>query len=680
MNTWFGLIGYTLTAVGFFVLFLLLLTTRTQRLQRTLLIISTITSSLWAGASAGVIYYALPLHWLLITESIRNCSWLLLLFSTLADCQSIKTIIWVNQKPRWVIFALLCASLAELISIILPWLTLGRIMMLHLIQSAVGLWLVEQLYRRTEKHGRWTVKPLCLGLGLMFAYDFALYANGVLTNTLDPAFWFGRGWVMILTQPLILISSRRVTNWATRVYVSRDVVYHSTLLVVAGIYLLIMAATGYYIRYIGGDWGSMARNIFFALSGLLFASLFISDSLRRQLKVFITKHFYANKYEYRQEWMRFASVLENKQESPYKVALQAIIQPFDCEKGMLVALEADKIKHYAYYNLDEGYPDPESVLKTLVEASIRHQWIIDIEELINGSDETPFIVEPEQIKRITSFSFVVPITNDNGFQCACLISNPHSTQSLNWEDRDLMWAISTQLSVYLNLYQTNKIISENQQFDTFNRMSAFLAHDLKNVLAQLQLLAKNGKQHRDNPEFIDDAFETIDSAITRLTKVVEHLRRKNQQESITANETFSIDSVIQSVCNSRRANKPVPEYVSHCLEPIFITADKERFSNVLSHIIQNAQEATSAEGSVFVEATKDEKYCTIKITDNGIGMSAEFIEERLFKPFDTTKGNSGMGIGAYDAKRLIEQLQGYIDVQSEPGKGSCFTMRIPIPS
>ncbi len=674
---WLGFSGYTLTAVGFFSLFLLLLTTQTQRLQRTLLMLATIVSCLWASLSATVIYYALPQTWLLLLESVRNFFWFLLLFTSLTNTQTIKTVLWTNKNSRWIVLTLMFICIVELSNTSVHWLVHRHIITLHLLQSAIGLWLIEQLYRRTEKHDRWTIKPICLGLGLMFAYDFALYANGILTNTLDPGFWFGRGWAMILTLPLILISSRRVKSWATRVYVSRDVVYHSTLLIVAGTYLLIMAAAGYYIRYVGGGWGSMVQNVFFALGGLLFASLFVSESLRRQLKVFIAKHFYANKYDYREEWMRFASVLENKEESPYQVALNAMLQPFECEKGMLVALEADTVKSYAYFNMNEHYPDPKPVLKTLVESAIQHHWIIDLEELINGSNKTPFSIEPEQIKAITSFSFIVPVASESGLQCACLISNPHSTHSLNWEDRDLMSAISTQLSVYLNLHQSNKVLSENQQFDTFNRMSAFLAHDLKNVLAQLQLLAKNGKQHRDNPEFIDDAFETIDSAVLRLTKVVDHLRKKHQPES--SSETFSLDTVIQSVCNNRKVNLPVPDYISHYQEPIFITADKERFSSILSHIIQNAQEATNREGSVVVESDKEGHYYTIRVTDNGAGMSSDFIENRLFKPFDTTKGNSGMGIGAYDAKKLIEQLKGYIDVESEPGKGSCFTMRIPIP-
>lgn len=55
-------------------------------------------------------------------------------------------------------------------------------------------------------------------------------------------------------------------------------------------------------------------------------------------------------------------------------------------------------------------------------------------------------------------------------------------------------------------------------------------------------------------------------------------------------------------------------------------------------------------------------------------MDQDFIDTRLFKPFDTTKGNAGMGIGAYDAKTYIESIGGKISVQSEPGKGSCFTL------
>lgn len=479
---------------------------------------------------------------------------------------------------------------------------------------------------------------------------------------------------MIATVPLVLITARRVKQWSARIYVSREIVYHSTLLIAAGSYLLIMAAVGYYIRYVGDGWGAMVQNVFFALGGIIFASLFISESLRRQLKVFITKHFYANKYDYREEWMRFASVLEQDVESPYQVALNAIVTLFECNHGMLATFEDGKLKKQAMHNLTD-YPESNTLLQYLASEAIQHKWIVDIGELQRSEKHIPFSFDAKEVSMIQTFSHIVPITSKQGLNSACFISPPQSTQSLNWEDRDLMTAISTQLSVYLNLYKTNQILSENQQFDAFNRMSAFLAHDLKNVLAQLQLLSKNAKRHKDNPEFIEDAFETIESAVNRLKKVVDHLRKKDT--IINATETFSVHSVIQQACMDRSSVQPAPRYIPKQNNAFSITTDKERFYNILSHLIQNAQEATPPDGSVTISSSLEKGIYTICIEDTGAGMTDDFIESRLFKPFDTTKGNSGMGIGAYDAKKFVEQLNGYIDVQSEPGCGSSFTICLP---
>lgn len=679
LATLLGITGYAITVLGFVFMFLLLLATRKRSLQRTILLLLAAFTSVWALSAALQIEYQLALSQHLATETLRNSSWFLLLISLLADKQNIWQVITLNFTTKLLAGFLLLIVILEFTYPWFLWLSFRNTVLLYLAQSIIGLWLIEQLFRRTDRNSRWEIKPLCLGLGLSFAYDFALYANGILSNTLDTGFWYGRGWVALLTLPLILLTTRRIKNGSTRVYVSRDVVYHSTLLMVAGSYLLIMAISGYYIRYVGGTWGDMAQNVFFALSSLILVSLFLSDSLRRNLKVLITKHFYANKYEYRQEWMNFSSILKEETQSPYQVALNALTRPFQCEYAILATMEGNRLKPQCYSHPNAKVYELDDTLEALAASAINHSWIVDIGELKQGNTKTPFPYNSQAVSKVVTFSHIVPIISKNGISSAVFLSPPKSTHQLNWEDRDLMWAISSQLAFYLNLYHSNQALAENQQFDAFNRMSAFLAHDLKNILAQLQLLAKNGKQHRNNPEFIDDAFETIDSAVLRLTKVVDHLRKKNQPDNINVSETFSLDTVIQSVCNNRKVNLPAPDYISHNPEPIFITADKERFCNVLSHIIQNAQEATNEEGSVMVESNKEEQYYTIRITDNGIGMSADFIEDRLFKPFDTTKGNSGMGIGAYDAKKLIEQLKGYIDVQSEPGKGSCFTMRIPIP-
>ncbi|WP_413284621.1 XrtA/PEP-CTERM system histidine kinase PrsK [Vibrio sp. MA40-2] len=675
MDILFGVAGYTLTSLGFLFLFLLLLTTKQHSLQRRILLSSFSLGSLWALSSALQIQYQYSLIQHLASETVRNLSWFLLLASALTDKKRLSALLISDPIVRAISLFFSLILLFELAYPWLLWLDYRHILMLHLTQSVIGLWLIEQLYRRTERHHRWAIKPLCLGLGMTYAYDFSLYANALLTNNIDTGFWYGRGWVTLLTLPFILLTTRRVKHWSTRVYVSRDVVYQGTLLLVAGAYLLVMAMAGYYIRYAGGSWGSAAQNIFFALSGLLLASLFLSEVLRRKLKVFITKHFYANKYEYREEWMRFASVLEENIDSPYQIALNAMIRPFDCEYGMLATVQSGKLKKQACYNLNIDYKPNEQILRDLAKEAIGQRWIIDINELKQDNSKIPVKFDAQQLSELNCFSYIVPIISQTGIDSACFISKPTSTHSLNWEDRDLMWAISKQLSVYLNLYNTNQTLAENQQFDTFNRMSAFLAHDLKNVLAQLQLLSKNATRHRHNPEFIDDAFETIDSSVARLTKVVNHLKKKNID--VNFNETFNLNHLVEQVCTERSVSNPIPSFISHASSDISITSDKERFGSTIAHIIQNAQEATPNQGWVRVSTSISNNFYTICIEDNGQGMSDEFVEHRLFKPFDTTKGNSGMGIGAYDAKKMIEQLGGYVEVQTSPGKGAKFSLHIP---
>lgn len=98
------------------------------------------------------------------------------------------------------------------------------------------------------------------------------------------------------------------------------------------------------------------------------------------------------------------------------------------------------------------------------------------------------------------------------------------------------------------------------------------------------------------------------------------------------------------------------------------------------HLISNAQQACADDGEIEVMLVLDaeRQHQLVFIEDNGTGMDEEFLKHRLFKPFDTTKGNAGMGIGAYDAKTYMESIGGYLQVQSQPNIGTCFTLGFPI--
>jgi putative PEP-CTERM system histidine kinase len=204
-------------------------------------------------------------------------------------------------------------------------------------------------------------------------------------------------------------------------------------------------------------------------------------------------------------------------------------------------------------------------------------------------------------------------------------------------------------------------------------MSAFLVHDLKNIQAQLSLINSNAKRHRDNPEFIDDVFETIESANDRLDKVLNQLRNKQVAES--DKKKINISDVIHHVVTQR--SQQLPRITVETLIEITIVIDDETLTSVLNHLLQNAQEATAESGWVKINTEVIEDNLHIAIIDNGCGMSADFIKTRLFKPFDTTKGNAGMGIGVYEAKQFIESIGGMMKVTSFENKGTIFNLSIP---
>jgi putative PEP-CTERM system histidine kinase len=223
--------------------------------------------------------------------------------------------------------------------------------------------------------------------------------------------------------------------------------------------------------------------------------------------------------------------------------------------------------------------------------------------------------------------------------------------------------------------EASKELSENAQFMAFSRMSAFVVHDLKNVKAQIDMLLKNAKRHRHNPEFVDDAFETIEAMQSRLQNMLSQLTQK--QSGIEHKKTVVMARLLQQLITERCAeHEPLPQlqFIQDC--ELYI--DHERLCNILFHLIDNAQQATAADGSVTVELDVQNDSMILKIIDTGCGMSAEFIKERLFKPFDTTKGNAGMGIGAYDAQNFIQQNQGQLSVFSEVNIGSTFTIQLPL--
>jgi putative PEP-CTERM system histidine kinase len=226
-----------------------------------------------------------------------------------------------------------------------------------------------------------------------------------------------------------------------------------------------------------------------------------------------------------------------------------------------------------------------------------------------------------------------------------------------------------QVAAHLAQFDADARLVQARQFETYNRMTAFVMHDLKNIAAQLRLISQNAERHRRNPEFVDDAFQTISSSAGRMTKLVSQLGSGTDTGTM---QTVDLASIAERAALHSSGRSPVPQVVAERRPVVF--ADMERLAAVVEHAIRNAQEATPVQGEVRIEVGVDGDAPFLKVIDTGAGMDTTFIRERLFRPFDTTKGTRGMGIGAYQIREYITSLGGRVEVQSEPGHGT--TLRL----
>jgi putative PEP-CTERM system histidine kinase len=299
-------------------------------------------------------------------------------------------------------------------------------------------------------------------------------------------------------------------------------------------------------------------------------------------------------------------------------------------------------------------------------------WVIDLLEWRRSPRIYDQLELPAWLQTSEQIWLIIPLVFRDRVEGVLMLKRSDIKSDINWEDRDLLKTAGRQAASHLAQHLASDALVEARQFDAFNRLSAYVAHDLKNILAQQSLIISNAARHRNNPAFVDDMIATIENSVGRMQRLMEQMRSGIRT---TAPSTLSVASVLNEAIASRRGARPQPcgDFTGDAI----IEADPERLGVVFNHLLQNAQEATAAEGRVVVRLTCHGDWVKIEIEDSGSGMSAEFIRERLFRPFESTKGLTGMGVGAFESREYIRQLGGDITVSSRLGEGSIFYVTIP---
>lgn len=665
--------SYGSAAVAFSLLFLLLLKNWRARPHSAGLACACLLTAAWAigitlgerqsmaaaAATAGL--------WL---ELARTCAWLVLLQRLHSQ----------QRRPSAGLLAVLAALVAPSLAggTVQAWFGLAvdnatLTIATQLMLAVLGMLLVEHLYRNTPAISRWGIKFACLGIGGLFAYDFYLYSDALLFRQVNHDIWAARGVVNALCAPLIGIAAARNPAWAPGLALSRQILFRSAALLGSAMYLLAMASSAYYLRYVGGAWGPLMQLACLFGAALLLAGVLFSGAMRASLKVLINKHFYQGSYDYRQEWLRFTRALADDGPALGERTIQAVAALVESPAGTLwIRRERQRFEPAAGWNLavPQAAEPADSAFCLFLE---QRQWVIDVAQWRQQAHPYEQLQSPSWLAGLGQVWLVVPLMLHGRLFGFVTLDQPRARMALNWEVTDLLKIAGSQAAACLAHRDSADSLAVARQFESFNRVSAFIVHDLKNLVSQLSLLLSNAERHKNNPAFQQDMLATLAHSVDKMTLLLRKLHRGTDNEQDTP---LALDHVLACAVQAHAAREPAPLLVC-CTPGLTVRADAGRLERVLGHLLQNAVEATPAGGSITVRLLRAGQAAVVELTDTGHGMSAQFIREHLFQPFDSTKP-AGMGIGVFESREYIRDLGGELEVSSAPGQGATFRVILPL--
>jgi len=681
-----GLYSYGTALLAYImVVILVFIARRNNPLSGALLAASSLTA-LWAAVVTVSTVLPEPQVLLMqLSEVARNAAWLYVLLNLVGSrLQGTNHILASRRWIPWfaISFCLIVAILigaeflVELLATVYD-LSLYANFSIWITMSIAGLLLLEQFFRNSNEGELWATKHLCLGLGILFAFDFFMYAEALLFRQLDRNLWQARGIVSTMAAVLMTISISRTDrsenlDQVRGIHLSRHVAFHSLTLMVSGIYLITMALAAYFIRYLGGSWGGVLQIAFLCASGLTLIVLLFSGQIRARARVWLSKNFFSYKYDYRLEWLQFTQTLASGNKDIPENVTRAVANLAKSPAGLLWS-RAEDGRFNIVANWEMPIPASEIDLSDLARWLQAHEWIIDLREWRSAPDIYRNLELPTLLTSLPKAWLIIPLLFGDRLQGILLLRESDLVRDLNWEDRDLLKVAGKQAGSHLAQFQADQALMESRQFEAFNRLSAYVIHDLKNILAQLSLMVANAQKHKQNPQFVDDMVDTVSNTVDRMSKLMAQLRSGAGQTEL---QVFELTELLRQVVAQGSLRMPIPKLILSGDE-FTLNCDRDRLQTVFGHLVQNAQEASDKNGEVIVRLLSVEGAAVVEIEDNGIGMDEHFIRHRLFKPFDSTKGLTGMGIGAFESRDFIRSLGGNLSVQSTPGRGSIFRVIIP---
>ena len=629
-------------------------------------------SALWALGVAGIGDAEVPVR---VTQVARNIAWVAVMF-VMAARHTRRS----GYRSGAFLATALCLVLAGMVALAQP--ALGSEahraaaettwLGLRLLSTVAALVLLHRHAAEARDRIGGAQQLLIVTLGVMWAVDLLVLALAYAAAEWSENLTMLRGCATVLVAVLLLIVVNRRADRSLRM--SRGAAAQAILLVAGVLYVVAATAATGLLGRVGGEYARVVQAAFVFGTGAAVLTIVTTPWLRAWSKVMVAKHLFSHRYDYRAEWMRFTDTLgvsgEDAAPLPMRI-VQAVADLTASPAGLLLYVTRDGMVAGPAWRWDEA---PAAAAPLALDQYLRRTGrIVDLDSCRIGEAPSEEIAAlPEWLRARTEAWAVVPLLRADALIGAIVLARPPATRALDWEDYDLLGAAGRQAASYLAEERAHAALADAQRFDEFNRRFAFIMHDLKNLVSQTALVARNAERHADNPAFRADMVATLQDTSQRMTALLARLTQHGAPAQLTP---IPIDllQLARRIAAARRAQHVVEVSGAGAIA----LADASAVETMLGHLVQNAIEASAANAPIHLHVLTDGDRAIVEVRDRGCGMTPAFLRDHLFRPFASAKPG-GFGLGAFEARQMAEQMGGSMTVTSREGEGTCCRVALPI--
>ncbi len=566
------------------------------------------------------------------------------------------------------------------------------ILAFHILSLVYALFLLENIYRFALTYQRRLGWVTFAGFLVLIFHQIVFSTRWLLYGWV-PASWFE--FAAFLYLPLICAvpwSFVRYRTGAEKIRVTRDAVYSSFSLLIIGALFTALGLTStvlraFNIKLSAFDFKVLGVSVLFA--GTILAG---SARMRRRVAKLVNRRLYTNRYDYRSQFFSLHRILGRVE--GYNETLEELLE------HLRLSLNAD---HAYIFTANEQNGNFElvspkerelpgtAVIKAGSPLIATLQRKGDYFGLLRTGDEPSMKIEtetPEEIAKLDITS-VAPVLHHQSL-LAVLALRCKGTE-FDIEDTSIIESYASVIADFLFKHRILRERLEQKQFESFSHMASFIVHDVKNQVATLKLLLRNAEQNISDPKFQESLMVSLRSCTKNLGDLVSKLSMPPRRDRIK-NVNAEIEPVISRLIDETGLQNHSSIALHKEIVPgVYAVFDESALFYTVKNLVVNALESMEGkEGRLSIkvmpvsssldwlttwfsgnEKLFSEFSAVIAVEDTGYGMSEDFIRNRLFRPFSTTK-DKGIGIGLYQCKTLVEEMGGKILCSSQVSGGTLF--------